>query len=67
MISRLLVFLPSVEKNLVELLSAARRLLLLFLYLANYHWGRLSVVNQVIGLGLGFGMKALGLPPVLSS
>ena len=56
MISRLLVFLPSVEKNLVELLSAARRLLLLFLNLANYHGGGLSVVNQVVGLGLGFGM-----------
>jgi hypothetical protein len=56
MISRLLVFLPSVEKNLIELLSAARRLLFLFLYLANYHGGGLSVVNQVVSLGLRFCM-----------
>lgn len=45
MVTRLLAFLSPSEKNLVELEIVWRGSLMLHLYLANYNWRGLFVVN----------------------
>ncbi len=51
MISRvLLVLLSAAKKNLVELLVAWRCGLVLYLYLTDYNWRGLLIVNKCVGL-----------------